>query len=123
MKNQSIGITEIIAAAITGMIIVAESNHFSLRHSIIGMILVLFLIRNFEQPKTILDSMLFPAIFALVILLTFGKLIDFIRDTCFTQIISRDFTYFGLWLFLTLFVSVINLACVNMRLQKCNKDK
>ena len=119
MKRQTERVTEMVAGVIAVMTLAAESDKFSFRHSIIGILLALFIVRGFWQSKTFYESLLFAAIFALAALLAFGKLIDFVRDTDFFRLkVDRDFAYFWLWLSLTGWVLAIDLLLENRRVKR-----
>ena len=119
MKRQTERVTEMVAGVIAVMTLAAESDKFTFRHSIIGILLAMFIIRGFRQSKTFYESLLFVAIFALAVLLASGKLIDFIRDTDFFRLtIDRDFAYFWLWLSLTGWMLAIDLLLENRRVKK-----
>ena len=119
MKRQTAPVTEMIAGVIAVIVLAAESDSFSFRHSIIGIILVMFIVQGFRESKTFYLSLLFSTIFALATLLTLGKFIDFLRDTDFFRLkVDRDFTYFLLWLFFTGWAMVIDQVLENRRLQK-----
>ena len=119
MKRQTAPVTEMIAGVIAVIALAAESDSFSFRHSIIGIILVLFIVQGFWKSKTFYLSLLFSAIFALVTLLALGKLIDFVRDSDFFRLkVDRDFAYLSLWLSFTGWVLAIDQALENRRLQK-----
>jgi len=100
MKRQAARVTEIIAGVIAVMTLTAESDSLSFRHSIIGIILILYIVQGFWQSKRFYPSLLFSAIFALAMLLALGKLVDFLRDTYFRLTVDRDFAYFWLRLLL-----------------------
>ena len=124
MKRQAERVTEMIAGVIAVMTLAAESDSFSFRHSIIGILLVLFIVRGFWQSKTFYESLLFAAIFALATLLAFGKLIDFVRDIDFFRLtVDRDFAYLWLWLFLTGWVLAIDLVLENRGLRVLSTEQ
>lgn len=101
---------EMVAAVIGVLSFATESDSFGYRHMIIGSILALYVLPGFNRSKSLLATLVFCAVFSLLMLLVFGKGIDFFRDSHIRGIVTRDVILSLTWLFLFLILLVINLA-------------
>ncbi len=115
MNKQTDSVIEMVAGVIGVVAFTTETTSFSYRHSIIGAMLVLYVLPGFRRSKTLHASLLFSCIVSLLTLLTVGKAIDWLRDTYVRLSVERDLLYVYLWLVLSLLVFLADLVIIKKK--------
>jgi len=99
--KQEASITELVVGVIAVMSLAVGADAYSFRNTIVGIILVLFVVQGFWREKRLYPSILFSAIFAVALLVAIGKPVDFCGDEYFYDYVSRDVSHFLLWLLIS----------------------
>ena len=107
MNKNSTPLIETIAGAIGIFAIMDQCESFNLKHTMIGVVLFLYVFQGFRRYKSLNSSILFCAISALPIVLTVGILLDWIRDTYWRKMLSRDTLLALAWFLFSIIMLVI----------------
>lgn len=89
MTKKTAPIVEMVAAML-GVFALTDCDSFGWRHMIIGSTLALYVFQGVKRYKTLYESVLYCAVASLVVLLTLGKPLDWLRDNHFRESVSRD---------------------------------
>ena len=114
MNSQDRSTLEMVAGII-GVFALTESDSFGWRHVMIGLILTLYVLAYFARHKTKYESIVYCATASLVVLLTLGKAIDWLRDTHFRIAVARDAVLAFTWLALLIVVFVVHFVIVSKK--------
>jgi hypothetical protein len=107
MVKQNDPMLEMVAGVIGVFTLTAECESFGYEHMIIGGILALYAGRSIGCHKGMYSSLLFSAVLSLLIVLALGKPLDWFRDACFRNSISRDATFSSAWLVLLIVAFIV----------------